>query len=65
MGALLHHETPPQLSAAQDTSNDLVRLICKLRWMGMDEEADLLAKQLRQREIAAGEEVFVAHVETD
>jgi hypothetical protein len=65
MDASLHQQKPPDVSAPQDTSNDLVGLICKLRWMGMDEEADLLAKQLTQRQDNSADNVFVAHGETD
>ncbi len=64
MDASLHQQKPPDASAPQD-SNDLVGLICKLRWMGMDEEADLLAKQLTQRQANSADNVFVAHGETD
>jgi hypothetical protein len=33
----------------QRTSNELVKLIRKLRWIGMEEEADTLAEELALR----------------
>src|ERR1700741_2897357 len=39
-------ETSHDQSADQRTSNELARLICKLRWIGMEQEAEPLMQEL-------------------
>jgi hypothetical protein len=39
---------PPALSAEEQVSSDLVNRIRKLRWMGMQEEAEQLQMTLRR-----------------
>jgi hypothetical protein len=52
--------------AEQRASNELVKLIRKLRWMGLEEEAKRIADELTLRRAAAGaESVVAAPRETD
>jgi hypothetical protein len=44
----LKQQKPPDVSSEQRKSNELVRLIRKLRWMGMEEEADRVQTELAQ-----------------
>ncbi len=46
-------------------SNEMIKLIRKLRWIGMDEEAQKLQKELTQRETAAADSVVATQGETD
>jgi hypothetical protein len=46
-------------------SNDMIKLIRKLRWIGMDEEAQKLQTELTQREAAAADSVIATSHETD
>jgi hypothetical protein len=64
-------EGPPEqtsdTSAAQSASNEAIKLIRKLRWAGMDEEAERLLKELKMRRGAgvAAESVLPTRLETD
>jgi hypothetical protein len=51
-------------TAAQSGSNDLVKLIRKLRWIGMDDEAERLQSELTRRH-AAADSVVALSGETD
>jgi hypothetical protein len=53
----------PDVSAEQRTSGELLKLARKLRWIGMDKEADQMQSTLRMVEFAGG--VLSAHRETD
>jgi hypothetical protein len=53
------------LAAEQRTSNELVNLVRKLRWIGMDEEAQRLQKELTRRHAAATHSVLGPPGETD
>jgi hypothetical protein len=46
MGMLIEQQKPPEVSAEQRTSNELIKLIRKLRWMGMEKEAEGVQKHL-------------------
>jgi hypothetical protein len=46
-------------------SNDMIKLIRKLRWIGMDEEAQKLQTELTQREAGAADSVIATSHETD
>ena len=48
MRVRLQQQKPPDDSAEQQTSNDLVKLIRKLRWMGMENEAERVQVELEQ-----------------
>ena len=58
-------EPPPSTSASQKASNELVKLIRKLRWMGMEEEAQGLQNELEQRHATAADSVLATTPETD
>jgi streptomycin 6-kinase len=45
--------------------NESVQLIRKLRWIGMDDEAEQIAKQLIQRRFQPAESVVAGLCETD
>jgi hypothetical protein len=49
----------------QRTSNEVVRLIRKLRWMGMDEEAKVLENQLALDGLPSADCVIGVSRETD
>jgi hypothetical protein len=50
----------------QDTAtNDLVKRIRKLRWMGMEEEAKRLQAELTRRSAGEGDSVIATPRETD
>ena len=59
-------EQPTHGDAAEDESraNDLVRRIRKLRWMGLEEEAERLQQELTRR-CADGDCVIATPRETD
>lgn len=62
----LEQQAPPKTPATQQrTSNELVRLIRKLRWIGMDNEADALAEELARRRVTDTVSVITAFRETD
>jgi hypothetical protein len=51
-------------TAAQSGSNELVKLIRKLRWIGMDDEAERLQSELTRRH-AEADSVVALSGETD
>jgi hypothetical protein len=53
----------PDISAQQRTSNELVKRIRKLRWIGMEEEAWALQQQARR--LPCSNPVLAAPHETD
>jgi hypothetical protein len=59
--------TPLQQQNPSDTraSNDMIKLIRKLRWIGMDEEAQKLQRELTEREAAPADSVVATPRETD
>lgn len=60
-----HDQQTPENAAAHKASNELVKLIRKLRWMGMEEEAQGLQKELEQRRAKAADSVLATPGETD
>ncbi len=65
-----HTDTRPDISLEQKRppdagSNELVKLIRKLRWIGMDDEAERLQAELTQRRAAASDSVVAMSGETD
>jgi hypothetical protein len=55
----------PQNDAAEDgLANDLVKRIRKLRWMGLEDEAELLQRELTRR-CADSDSVIATPRETD
>lgn len=57
-------QSATEATAAQSGSNDLVKLIRKLRWIGMDDEAERLQSELTRRR-AAADSVVAMSGETD
>ena len=55
----------PERLAEQQASNELVKQIRKLRWMGLEEEAQRVEDELILRRVAAADSVIGAPRETD
>ena len=53
------------ISPGHKAPNELVKLIRKLRWIGMEEKAQGLETELAQRRAAAVNTVLAAAAETD
>jgi hypothetical protein len=56
---------PPDGLREQRTANELVKLIRKLRWMGLEREAEMVEDQLVLRKVQATDSVIAASRETD
>jgi hypothetical protein len=66
MEILLGQQNPPDVSAEQQTSNELVKLIRKLHWIGMEQEAEGAETQLAQlRRVTPADGVFAGPHDTD
>ena len=65
MDTPIEQKQPSETSAAPRASNELIRLIRKLRWMGREEEAAGLQKELRQRRPTDADTVLASPGETD
>jgi hypothetical protein len=61
----VEQKQPLETSAAPRASNELIRLIRKLRWMGREEEAAGLQKELRQRRPTDADTVLATPGDTD
>ena len=59
------HQKPPDGLGEQRTSNELVKLIRKLRWMGLDNDAQKVEHQLTLRKVPAADSVVAGAPETD
>jgi hypothetical protein len=57
-------QKPPDSLTEQRTSNELVKLIRKLRWMGMEKEAESAQDELSVRR-AAADSVVASPRDTD
>ena len=55
----------PDRSVAQRASNELVKMIRKLRWMGMETEAKELQTELTLCDVPAADSVVAESRETD
>ncbi len=58
-------QKPSDGLAEQRASNELVKLIRKLRWMGMEEEAKKVENQLTLSNVPAADSVVARSRETD
>ena len=58
-------QKPPDTLTEQRASNELVKLIRKLRWMGRVEEAERVEDELNLRRVAATDSVVARSRETD
>ncbi len=61
----LEQQKPPDALAEQRASNKLVKLIRKLRWMGMEEEAERVQMELAQRGVPPADSVVAVPHDTD
>ena len=60
-----NQQKPPEGLGEQRTANELVKLIRKLRWMGLEREAEKVENQLILRKVQAADSVIAASRETD
>jgi hypothetical protein len=60
-----NQQKPPDGFREQRTANELVKLIRKLRWMGLEREAAKAENQLILRKVQAADSVIAASRETD
>ncbi len=58
-------EPPDALSPELRTSSELVKLVCKLHWMGMEKEVEPLLKVLARRRATGEASVVAPSRETD
>ena len=58
-------QKPSDGSAEQRETNELVKLIRKLRWIGLEEEAERVENQLTLCKSKAGDSVVAGPRETD
>ena len=65
MGILRSNPKSPDASVERRASNDLIQLIRKLRWMGMDDEAKRVQTELKQRDVPAEDSVLARPRDTD
>jgi hypothetical protein len=65
MDVLVKQEKPPETSTAHRASNELIRRIRKLRWMGLEDEAAGLQKELGQRHPTDADSVLATPGDTD
>lgn len=61
----LEQQKPAASLAEQRAPNELVKLIRKLRWMEMQEEAERVEDELTLRNVGAADSVVAASRETD
>lgn len=60
----LKHPTPNDFAEGETRADDLVKRIRKLRWMGLEEEAERLQQELTRR-CAESDSVIATPRETD
>jgi hypothetical protein len=65
MALAFDQQTSVDFSEPESTSNELVKLIRKLRWIGMDEEAQRLEQKLAQQRTETDDTVLARSGETD
>ena len=65
MNTPLQQTMRPDLSAGQQNANDLIKLIRKLRWMHMEDEAEQVQMQLASCRAAPTDNVLAEPPDTD
>jgi hypothetical protein len=65
MEMLDDQQNAPDVPAEQRESNELIKRIRKLRWMGMREEAETVQMQLALRHTRPGDSVLATPPDTD
>jgi hypothetical protein len=63
MNTFVRQQELPDVSVEQRASNEMIKLIRKLRWMGMESEAERL--QITLRGVPHGDSVVAQPHETD
>lgn len=64
--AMLQHRPSQNLPPRETRGpNETIKLIRKLRWIGMEEEAEKLQRELSEREDAAADSVVATPRDTD
>jgi hypothetical protein len=63
MGISLERKTPDRPAA--ESTRDLLKLVHKLRWAGMEEEAERLLKKLKHGQTQPEQSVISTPTETD
>jgi hypothetical protein len=58
-------QKPPDVSAGQCASNELIERIRKLRWMGMREEEEDVQRQVAQCRVRPADGVLATTPDTD
>ena len=65
MGMPLERQTSNEQAPKSRSKKELLKLVHKLRWAGMDEEAERLLKTLQQAQTPAEDRVVATPAETD
>ena len=65
MGMPLERKTPGRPAAESTSSGELLKLVHKLRWAGMEEEAERLLKKLKHGQTPPEDSVVATPTETD
>jgi hypothetical protein len=65
MAMAFDQQTSAHFTEPESTSNELIKLIRKLRWIGMDDEAERLQQKLAQQGGATEDTVVARSGETD
>ena len=65
MGMPLERKAPNEPTTKSRSKKDLLKLVQKLRWAGMDEEAERLLKTLQLAQMPAEDKVVATPAETD
>jgi hypothetical protein len=65
IGELLEEGAPMERSNEQRASDEMVKLIRKLRWVGLESEAKSIERELTARAMPAGDSVIATPRETD
>ncbi len=65
MGMPLERQTPIEPATKGRSKKELLKLVHKLRWAGMDEEAERLLKTLQHAQTPAEDRVVATPAETD
>jgi hypothetical protein len=60
-----HDQQPPDGLAEQRVSNEFIKLIRKLRWIGMEEEAERVQAELTTCRVPPTDSVVAVCAETD
>ncbi len=65
MGMPLERKAPNEPATKSRSKKELLKLVHKLRWAGMDDEAERLLKTLQQAQTPAEDKVVAVPAETD